>query len=77
MKKLRLNKTNTLTFREGCDKYLENCRQRNLRDGTIRHYRQSFDYFFKYFDPNMAVEDIEISKYTDYVLYLKTTSKKW
>ena len=27
-----------LTFEEGCNKYLENCRQRNLREGTINHY---------------------------------------
>ena len=32
----------TLTFEEGCNKYLENCRQRNLREGTINHYRQSY-----------------------------------
>ena len=39
----------TLTFEEGCNKYLENCRQRNLRDGTINHYRQSYTntYFLK------------------------------
>lgn len=75
MKKIKMVATKKLTFREGCDKYLEDCRQRNLREGTIRHYRQSFDYFFKYFDPNMAVEDIDISKYTDFVLYLKTNLK--
>ena len=34
----------TLTFEEGCNKYLENCRQRNLREGTINHYRQSYLY---------------------------------
>ena len=32
----------TFTFEEGCNKYLENCRQRNLREGTINHYRQSY-----------------------------------
>ena len=73
MKKIKMVTTQKLTFREGCDKYLEDCKQRNLREGTIRHYRQSFDYFFKYFDPNMAVEDIDISIYTDYVLHLKKT----
>ena len=32
----------TFTFEDGCNKYLENCRQRNLREGTINHYRQSY-----------------------------------
>ena len=42
MKKMRMVEQNFLTFEEGCNKYLENCRQRNLREGTIGHYRQSY-----------------------------------
>ena len=38
MKKLKMVKGTELTFEEGCDKYLENCRQRNLREGTIDIY---------------------------------------
>lgn len=34
MKKLKMARGVTLTFEEGCNKYLENCRQRNLREGT-------------------------------------------
>ena len=41
----------TLTFEEGCNKHLENCRQRNLREGTIGHYKQSYTQFYKFFDP--------------------------
>ena len=37
----------------GYNKYLENCRQRNLREGTICHYRQSYTQFYKYFDLEM------------------------
>ena len=39
-----------LTFEEGCNKYLEYCKQKNLRQDTIRHYQQSFIYFYKYLD---------------------------
>lgn len=35
MKKLKMSATKGLTFEEGCNKYLEYCRQRNLREGTI------------------------------------------
>ncbi len=35
MKKLQMSKTETITFEEGCNKYLDDCRQRNLRQGTI------------------------------------------
>ena len=50
MKKLKMTASKGLTFEEGCNKYLEYCRQRNLREGTIRHYRKSYGYFYKYFD---------------------------
>ena len=62
-----------LTFEEGCNKYLEYCRQRNLREGTIRHYKQSYGYFYKYFDKDMPVENIDELTYKDYVLHLKST----
>lgn len=40
MKRLSMNTLNSITFEEGCGKYLENCRQRNLREATINHYKQ-------------------------------------
>ena len=51
MKKIKMSRGVTLTFEEACNKYLENCRQRNLREGTIEHYRQSYVQFYKFFDP--------------------------
>jgi hypothetical protein len=50
MQKIKMSRGTLLTFEEGCNKYLENCRQRNLRDGTINHYRQSYVQFYKFFD---------------------------
>ncbi len=34
MKKLKMARAVTFTFEEGCNKHLENCRQRNLREGA-------------------------------------------
>ena len=39
MKKLKMT-AQTLIFEDGCNKYLEYYRQRNLRQGTINQYRQ-------------------------------------
>jgi len=66
-------KQNSITFEEGCNMYLEYCRQRNLRQGTINHYRQSYTQFYKFFDKDMAVTDLDEDSYTDYVIYLKDT----
>ena len=73
MQKIKMSRGTLLTFEEGCNKYLENCRQRNLREGTINHDRQSYLYFYKYFDPKMPIEDIDEQIYKDYVLHLKKT----
>ena len=73
MKKLKMAREITLTFEEGCNKYLENCRQRNLREGTIEHYRQSYVQFYKFFDQKMPIEDIDEQTYKDYVIHLTTT----
>ena len=35
MKKLRIVERNFLTLEEGCNKYLDNCRSRNLREVSI------------------------------------------
>ena len=75
MKKLKMSVTKTLTFQEGCEKYLEYCRQRNLREGTINHYRQSYTQFYKFFDPDTPIEEFDEDAYKNYVLHLKATLK--
>ena len=60
-----------LTFKDGCEKYLDNCRQRNLREGTINHYKQSYKQFYKFFNPDMKLTEITLSQYKEYVCYLR------
>ena len=75
MKKLKMKASKSLTFEEGCNKYLEYCRQRNLREGTINHYRQSYTQFYKFFDPDAPIEEIDEDAYKRYVLHLRSTLK--
>ena len=72
MRKLTLSRTDGITFEEGCNKYLDNCRQRNLRAGTLGHYRQTYTQLFKYFDPDMPVSHFDQSMYNDYVRHLQS-----
>ena len=71
MKKLKMEATSSITFKEGCEKYLEDCMQRNLRDGSLTHYKHSYRQFYKFFDPEMPVEKLNAGMYKSYVLYLK------
>ena len=73
MKKIKMATKTMVTFEEGCNLYLDNCRQRNLRQGTINHYKQSYTQFYKYFNPKMPVEEMTKTKYNDYVAHLMKT----
>ena len=71
MKKLRMDRTTSITLEEGCQLYLNDCRQRNLREATINHYRQSYLQMFKAFDPQTPLNEINIQTYNEYVIFLK------
>lgn len=60
----------SITFEQGCDRYILNCKQRNLREATINHYKQSYTQFYKYFDRNMLLSEITEQTYKDYVVHL-------
>ena len=70
MKKLSMISQVSITFEEGCNRYILNCKQRNLRQGTINHYKQSYTQFYKYFDREMLLSEITEQTYKDYVVYL-------
>lgn len=55
MKKLQMVVSNSLTFEQGCNKYLDNCRQHNLREGAISRCKQSYTHFYKFFAPEMPI----------------------
>lgn len=48
------------------------CRQRNLRQGAIKHYRQSYVQFFKSFEPDTSIEELDEDAYKRYVLHLRS-----
>ena len=75
MKKLSMISQVSITFEEGCDKYILNCKQRNLRQGTINHYKQSYTQFYKFLNPDTPIEEVDEDAYKMYVLHLKTTLK--
>ena len=41
MLEITMKMNGSITFEEGCNLYLQNCKERNLRDDMIGQYRQS------------------------------------
>lgn len=75
MERLKLVRESEMTLEEGCNKYLDNCRARNLRAGTIRHYSVSYKQFYKYFGKDMPIKNFNVSVYKNYVLHLREKLK--
>ena len=71
MPKIKMNCQESITFEEGCNLYLQNCKERNLREDTIRHYRQSYLRFYRYFERTMSLKEMNAQKYNGFVLHLK------
>ena len=65
----------SITLREGCEKHCENCKQRNLKDATIKHYRESYKCFYRFFGEDIPVEQINEEKYNSYLSFLRTLTK--
>lgn len=70
MQRLKL-KPVVLSFSNGCEMYLNDCRCRNLREATISHYEQSYKQFYKYFNPDMPLYEFTKKLYDNYVVYLR------
>ena len=66
-----MNIKNGRTFEQGCEDYIVDCKARNLRDGTIKHYRDAFKQIFKYLDKNMLIEDMTKEVFADFMLTLR------
>lgn len=68
---MKMQVKNDLTFREGCEEYLHDCLARNLRDGTIKHYRDSIKQLCRYVDEDMLIEDMDKSTMQDLIIQLR------
>lgn len=72
MAKIKITIESGLTFDEGCQEYLLNCKARNLRDGTIKHYTDTIKQIQKYIDEDMLIKDISKSTIDNFIIQLRS-----
>lgn len=65
---------NGLTFEEGCEEYILDCKSRNLREGTIRHYRDTVMQMKKYIGSDTLVKDMTVETFNDFIVELRENS---
>ena len=71
MQKIKMAIANDITFSEGCDEYILDCKARNLRDGTLRHYTDSSKQIMKYIGADTRVADIDKETIEDFIIQLR------
>lgn len=73
MKKIKLNLESGKTFKEGFAEYLDNCRARNLREGTLKHYDSSYKTIIKIIDENKIINTFNLKTFEDFIITYKKT----
>jgi len=70
-----MNPETQMTLEEGCNKYLDNCRQRNLSEITILHYRESYRHFYKFYGKDMPLAAMDKTRFDDFLGYLRSITE--
>lgn len=71
MGKIKMMVENDVTFSEGCDEYILDCKARNLRGGTLRHYTDSAKQIMKYIGEDTLIKDIDKDVIDDFIIQLR------
>lgn len=71
MKKLKMNYKNDKTFEDGFQEFILYCKSRNLREGTIKHYIESYKQITRYFDEGIFLSDINKKTFENFLIKMQ------
>ena len=71
MRKIRMCVDVEKTFAEGFEEYILDCKSRNLRDGTIRHYRESIKQIYKRVPADTLISDMDEYTVPEFIIALR------
>ena len=67
MKRLKINGNNSITFKEVFEVYIDNCKARNLREGTIKHYNECYKSITRFIDEDSYISDFTIDTFNSFI----------
>ena len=69
MKKLmKMTRTTEKTFKDGCEEYLLDCKARNLRAGTLKHYTDVIKQLYKYIPADTPIAEIKSETFKNFII---------
>lgn len=74
-KKMRLQMATKMTFQEGVDEFMLNCEARNLRPGTIKHYKDSLVQIYKIIPADTPIEEMDEDTWDYYKIHIKSLGR--
>ena len=76
MKKLmKMTLATEKTFKDGCEEYLLDCKARNLREGTLKHYTDTMKQLYKYIPEDTPIEDLNATTFREFIIELRERSE--
>ena len=72
MKKLmKMTLATEKTFKDGCEEYLLDCKARNLREGTLKHYTDVMKQLYKYIPEDTPIEELNATTFKEFIIELR------
>lgn len=59
------------TFKDGCEEYLLDCKARNLREGTLKHYTDTMKQLYKYIPEDTPIEDLNATTFREFIVEMR------
>ena len=70
-KRITIQKNDSITFERGFEEFILNCKARNLRDATIKHYNESYKYITRVLDGDKNIDEFNIKTVDKFILDCK------
>lgn len=72
MKKLmKMTRVTEKTFKDGCEDYLLDCKARNLREGTLKHYTDVMKQLYKYIPEDTPITEMNADKFKQFIIEMR------
>ena len=69
-KRMRMTMKIEKTFKDGCEDYLLDCKARNLREGTLKHYTDVIKQLYKYIPADTPIAEINSETFKNFIIEL-------
>lgn len=71
-KRMMMKQKTEKTFKEGFEEYMLDCKARNLREGTFKHYQENYRQLIKVIPEDTLISEMTADFWNDYLLHLNT-----